>query len=448
MLGCTALAFLVFYFILSYYNRLASDDIVFKALIKDKSVFEGLSKIYTIWSGRWASWGYLFTLLSSSSKFQNLHYFIFIYHCITLLILIYSVNTIIRIAINKLFNVIIDAVTQLIYTILFIAGFYYATFHHMEVWWWVSASVYYLQGIVFLLLGIALLLKEKKNIFHYVLIGASFLYVGASFELYACIVVCLFISIYFYLIYKKTLITFKKSHYFNALVIAFICFTVSAIACFIAPGNFERRALFENAIVNYPALNSSTFFQTKYIVFVAFSMVFVLLGKEIKNRNPTVVLNVKTVLLIAIFPLLISIGIGYLFQFFILYGNPIPLRGWTFTSLSLCFFISVFFMVIGHCVNFSKIIVQLFLKSCLPIFICTSQIYTACKQYNYVSKYSKAYDKQIEDLLAAKTNKANFFYSTPLPNSGMLIYLYMDGYTALPLKEILNLNFEILEKNK
>jgi hypothetical protein len=190
LLGFSAIAFLLFYFILSFYNRAASDDIVFAATVKNEGLALAVTNIYNLWSGRWASWTYLFAILSATDNFQNLHYFLFIYHSITLVILIYSVSTILKFSIKKIFDSEIQLVKLFVFTILFISGFYYSTFNHIEVWWWISASVYYLQGIFFLLFGIALLLNENKKIFHYVIIGLSFLYVGASFELYIFIHYC------------------------------------------------------------------------------------------------------------------------------------------------------------------------------------------------------------------------------------------------------------------
>jgi len=448
VLAFSAIAFLLFYFILSFNNRAASDDIVFTATVKNEGVALALTKIYNLWSGRWASWGYLFILLSASENFQNLHYFLFIYHCITIIILVYSVNTIISICIKKLFNTTIHSARVLIYSILFIAGFYYSTFNHIEVWWWISASVYYFQGIVFFLFGFALLLKEQKNILQYIFIVVSFLYVGASFELYILTFGALsgLISLYFYFKNRTMWIKIKNSNYFNGIRIAVLCFVLSACVCFIAPGNYDRQDLFTELADN-PSLNMNILFQSKYVVYVIISMLFILLGKEIKSNKEKVRINMKTILLFASVPFVLSIIINVLFQFFVLNGNAIPLRGWTFTSFSFHCFLSIVFMYIGYMFSFEKTVLKLASQILVPCFVLTTLLYATYKQYNYVSNYSAAYDKQLTDLMNAKKKGEKVVYVTPLPNSGMLVYLYMDEYTAVPLAKLLNLDFEIKLKD-
>jgi len=103
LLAFSAIAFLLFYFILSFNNRAASDDIVFAATVKNEGLGLAVTNIYNLWSGRWTSWAYLFALLSSAENFQNLHYFLFIYHSITIILLVYSVHVIIRFCIQKIF---------------------------------------------------------------------------------------------------------------------------------------------------------------------------------------------------------------------------------------------------------------------------------------------------------------------------------------------------------
>ena len=218
-----------------------------------------------------------------------------------------------------------------------------------------------------------------------------------------------------------------------------------------APGNFERRKMFAEYIENKSEFSSTDFFQTKYIVFLALAILFVLLGMELKNRSTKINLNFTKLLFFSASSVIISIIITYTFQHIALNGNSVPLRGWTFTSFLLCSFFCFIFVVIGYWYNFPNVTFQIGLKIILPFFILVVLFFAANKQYSYVRKYADAYDKQIDDLLLAKKNNEKVFYYSPLPNSGMLTYLYMGDYRTEHLKIKLELDFdfdfEIKEKS-
>lgn len=457
-LASIAVLFLLFYLILSFNNRLASDDIYFAALIKNKNIWDGVNIIYHTWSGRWTDVVFFFSVLTISNSFQNIHYWIFLYHCITLVILIYSINKIIRVVTSKIFDVNLSFKNSLVYSILFIAGFYFSTFQHIEVWWWFSASFCYLQGIVFLLFGIALLLVEKKNKLQYVLISLSFIYVGACFEIYIAIIFCLFLAIfiYFYLKKKEGALSFKVNYFLKGFVIAFLSFCFSTAIFFSAPGNIERMKIYKtynSSSVTTRMLNTLDFsnvdlFQKKYLLAFGLASLWFLIGMKIKKGSVNVLSQLKKSLFIALILLLISIVITLIFQFFILYGKPLPLRAWTFTSFSLFVFCSILFLFLGYFMQ-NKFISILFLKVVVPLSILVALTYSTYKQYTVTSVYSEKYDQLISVLINEKENKATkTFYVDPLPNSGMLVYLYLDGYTAVPLQEILDLDFEIKLREK
>ena len=163
LVALSAASFLLLYFVLGFFNRPASDDIIFISIIKGKNIVEYIKWFYETWSGRWTGNAYFFAVMSASNAFQTIHYFMFIYYIITLILFIYSISTIIKIGAYKLFLVQLEVKKVIIYSVLFLGSFYFLTFQYIEVWWWMCASVDTLQGIVFLLLGTALLLKENKT---------------------------------------------------------------------------------------------------------------------------------------------------------------------------------------------------------------------------------------------------------------------------------------------
>ena len=320
---------------------------IFFGAAKGKNIIEFVCEIYTTWSGRWMGLSYFFIMIAGGNTFQNTHYYIFIYYCLTFLIFSYSVHTIIHIGITKLFDTSLPKKTTYIYSILFIASFYFFTFQHIEAWWWVCASFWYLQGIVFFLLGIALLLQEKKNILHYIFISLCFIYVGGSFEVYILIIFTLFISVIFYFLFIKQeeLSSLKNNYFFKGFIIAFLSFCVSAAICFASPGNKNRQLYSIDTTTTFFADFETSFTQLKYLLAIGISALWIILGVQLNTHahKPENTTRIKKALTIAALPLLLSIIITFAFQILILSETPIPARGWTFTSLTLSFFAAFYF---------------------------------------------------------------------------------------------------------
>jgi len=446
LLVITAILFVAFYLCLSFYNRPASDDLAFISMAQGQSLYASVTEIFNTWSGRWTSWAYLFAILSSS-KFENTHFYIFVYYIFTFLLLSYSTTILTSALIKKLFSITIEYKIAFVYGVLFIAAFFYFTIDHIEAWWWLSASFYYLQGIVFLLFGLAILILEKKNIIHYLLIVLSFIYVGACFEIYILILFCLFGLVGLYYLKNKSQETFliKYKAYKKAVVVAFLSFFISASICFSAPGNIDRQeSVFRLELSKNESLNTLPSFQKKYVLALGISSLFILLGMRIRKEGNQV-LHFKKIILIAGIPVFVSIFVTYLFQLFILKDFPIPLRGLTFTSFSIAVFFCILFLYIGYSVQTKYASISSIIKIAFPLFVATSFLIVLQKQYNYASNYAKAYDELIAHLVEAKkdTTKA-IVYVKELPSSGMLTHLnIIDNYDKAPLKKILKLDFEI-----
>lgn len=455
LLAISAILFIAFYLCLSFYNRAASDDIVFISLAKGQTVFESVFEIFKTWSGRWTSCSYFFIVILASKDFEGINNFIFSYHFITLLILIYSTTTLLKLLIRKLFYVEVDYKTCLVFGILFIASFFYFTLDHIESWWWLSASFNYLQGIVFLLFGLALLLRENKNLLHYLLISLCFVYVGACFEIYILIVASLFFLIIFYYFKNKSIHTFQlnNNRYIKGFMVAFLSFCVAATICFSAPGNYNRRTnMFSIEEYESTEINTSTFIQKKYGIAIGLAFLWLVLGIKIKNASNRKISKseLKKIILIASIPLFISITVIVLFQFFVLKNIAIPMRGWTFTSFAMAIFFCMCFLCVGYAIQIKSFFMHSIIKIVAPLSIVIVLSLILMKQYNYTSKYANEYDKLIAQLIDAKKDKSTrVLFVKELPPSGMLTPLDIkDDYIKNPLKNILDLEFEIHLRNK
>ncbi len=451
-----ALSFALLYFTLSFYTRPANEDVVFLSIIKNKNILEMLKWLYLTWTGRWASMFYFLSILFSTSDFQSIHYFIFTYYSVTFFILLYAINFLIRYSLSKFSNHLIDFKTSIAFSILFIAGFYFSTFQNIEVWWWIFASVDTLQGIVFLLLGTALLLNENKNKFHYFLICFCFIYIGGCYEIYALIVGTLFFILFLFLKKLKQFSSFKNGKLFKGFAIAIISLGISIIISFSAPGNFNRRTSYINSnseeIKNEKlnteiTLTANDLFQKKQMIALSIASLWLLLGMGIKKNNEQIgnKKQLKKIILIFALPLLISVLITYLFQILILKDYQIPIRGWTFTSFSLFTFCCVLFFIIGYSINFSNSIFKNIFKIVLPFATFAILFFYFLREYQLTHIYAKEYDKLIATLIEAKndTEKKTIFVNA-LPNAGMLMPFEIGTeYIDEPIKNILDLDYEI-----
>ncbi len=461
LLYFSAIVFIAFYLVLSFYNRPTNEDVNFISIVKGKSIFEFVSWFYSTWCGRWMSSSYYHFILSTSSAYQNIHYVYFVYYVISLCILIYSLNSIIQSGIKQLFNTSINNKTSITYSILFAAGFYFSTFQNIEVWWWIFATVDHLQGIIILLLGIALVLKQRKSKIHYLLICLCFIYLGGSYEIYSLIFGALTLFSFIYLFYRKiiSLSDFRSNYFVKRFGIAFILFFIALIVTVSAPGNLKRRKTYvrdhllitsvSSTNTEFP-LSGKEFAQKKYLIGLGLASLWILLGMKIRSNSSAYEKNkrFKKVLLFGCIPLLLSIIITYLFQILFLRYYSIPLRGWTFTSFSLFALFCLVFLIVGYQIRFQSLLLKSTIAVLLPFIISLSLLFYLFLQYNTTSLYARQYDNLIGSLIKAKKNKEiKVLYVDPLPDSGMFLPLEIGtDYIDDALKEILELKYDIVVK--
>jgi hypothetical protein len=451
LLLLTVTGFLALFLTLSFNNRLAGDDLYFLAMIKKQGLWECFKGVYMGWSGRWTKTAYWFFVMTLTN-YQHMHYVLFAYHLITLLMLVISMQLIIRVLFRELFQMVLTKKDAFMYSMLFTASFYFFTFDIIESWWWIGSTFAYLQGVCFLLAGTALLLKQQKNLFHYCCIGFCFLYVGGCFEIYALIVVGLFAT---FIVYgKKTgrWHTWKTKGYLKAVLVALSCLLISTLICFIAPGNYQRRdiiildeqgrllsSLFKDACI------ASTFlFQKRWGVAILLSSLWIPVGMNTREQaNFHLPWNItRNVLLICLATSIGSVLINEVFKMAILKNALMPSRTFIFTSFSIAIFTGLLFLLTGY--YFFQTVKRFALF--LPLISCCSMVllfaYT-CKQYGSTTRYAKQYDELINTLVLAKAHGATQVAVQPLPDPGMLLALNVKDLNWA-LGEILGLKHGVI----
>ncbi|MEI6489716.1 MAG: hypothetical protein WCP52_12180 [Bacteroidota bacterium] len=455
----SAIVFIMLYFELSFYNRPASgDDLLYIEILKGKNMLEFVNGFYQHMSGRWASYSIFYSVVSFSVSFLAIHYYLFIYYCFTFGILLYAVNAILSIGISRLFDTTIDKKTSLIYSVLFIATLYFLTCNHIEVWWWFCASNHALQGMVFLMLGMALLLKEKKQFIHYILIAFSFAIVGGTYEVYLFITLLLFVLGFIYLMVKnREIVQVKKYNYLYGIAVAFLFLVISGIVSYSAPGNVNRlkteiadyvQTVNPSNAFSFFAFDTTILFQKKYILGIGLSSLWLILGRNLSIKNTINIELAKKWIVIFLVILSVSILSMFIFQSYFLKGVIIPARGWTYSSLILTFLLCISFLTFGTYMKLASSYLQLFIRVIIPGVVLLALSLSLFKQYYYTRNFATEYDNLIS-LLVDRQNHGmkETVYVAPLPESGMLIQMDIsDSSVTVPIKEILNLPFDIAVK--
>ncbi len=448
----TGISFLLLYTVLSFNNRLASDDVYFLAMLKKQGFWDCFRNVYNGWSGRWSATAYFFCVIGLTDNYLHIHYFLVAYHILTLLLLIAAIQMIIQFVFLKFLQITLAILDVLVYSILFIACFYFFTFDSIEAWWWLCSSIAYLQGICFLLVGVALILQHKRGILHDCCISLCFIYAGGCMEIYSMIVLSLFLLGLLYGLKTKRWEQWKQHKHFNTCSIAMISFLLSTVICVIAPGNYHRRiSAIEASSVHVSALPGffntleHSLFQKKNGVALLLSALWILLGMKLGERERSISgKQMKKAALIGLIPLLVSIVITYLFKIFIMKNGPVPARVWTLTSFFIATWACLLFFLAGY--HFSNSLKRFsFLKPLIPacsMIVLFAYVY---RQNDLSSKYAKQHDEVINTLLLAKERSEKTVVIHPLPDPGMLVPLYIgDGYIDWTLKEVLDLKCEII----
>ena len=459
LLLCCALTFLVFYLMLGLYNRAASDDIYSILQFKELGAFKLLSKYYVSWSGRWPTLLYFSVLLNFSDPLIDFHKYIFVYYLVTLIILFFSLNFILKEVCRKAFHVVLTTIESFVFSILFIASFYFFTFQSTEAWWWICSSFVYLQGIVALLTGTALVLNRKKHFLNLLLIGICFAYLGGSSEVYAISVIAVIISVIVILRYhhREALQSFIKGPYFKSVCLAASTFILSAVISLSAPGNRSRNdfRMAEDKSVSLRETDKRPTqtvldFVKKYPFALGISMLAFILGRRVKELNPGSDLFKRPArtLLLATLPFLISVIVTWSFQKLFLKEMIIPARAWTFSSFLLSVYFYFLFFVLGYRIQLKRMSTFLF-SILIPVSVLTLLILNTSNQYKFTSKYANSYDRMIEQLLKANTRgEKDIVFVKSLPDPGMLVPLYPeDKNISEGLEQIMQLRFKIKVEN-
>lgn len=399
--------FIIYFFILSIFNRPHYDDLNFLCKMREMSIKEYVLDMYFSRSGRFIAYainGIVFSLINYIKFYWVFPIFFW------LLGVILSVYGILKLANLKQnfehINLII-----LIYNVFVLTNIDFATFN------WLCALSYYILAPAMLSL-IALLLKEKSNFRQMFSIIFLSIFIGGGHEAFTPIVLIVVLTIIIYILYKNnfSFLNTLNSLIFKKSVMAFVIMFALLLIVLLAPGNYKRLEMDEfkspDGFLNYIKGFSQAitmffyylFFYLPYYLIIAFIAAYSLkvetnlvLIKASKNINKFILIYV-IYLMLSIFPSV------YLWGGFGIQRNYTHL-----VYISILFFIYFFICLIIKFKDYFENKLQLFSLVGL-IVLSVIIIINIFLDFKIAKTYADAVDKRVELAL----NRKKILSTTPL----------------------------------
>jgi hypothetical protein len=452
--------FLILFFIVSYYNRLAADDFYYLGGYAEKGVWSCMRDLYFGYSGRWTA--YLLTgFVVSLNQFK---YSLFIFNCITISALIFCIRALFKNIFNKITNKKLSNGIATLYAIILTCSLFFSCYSIAETWFWLVQVCTYLWSIIMSIILINIILHEKTRTVHYFTLAFAAIFIGGASESYALVNIFLLVTFWimlnFNIKYFSWMSFFKNSQANRKIIIALIFLIASFMITMMAPGNEIR----------YSALPKVSFDQTLWIqiksfikiIFIKtpvkfpylflFSCPWLILGiyfssSVIKKNIVPAFLSMKKY----IFFLLTLVFIFLIPTSFIM-SELGPHRALSQISFLISIFFAAAFFYFGYSVELNSKMIK-FLKTGTVIISIGLLVFHILYQSQTEKKYAIAYDERMRLLSNLKTIKrTNEMALEPLPYPGMIYSAEISEdtsyFTNNFLEYALHLNFNVKKKNK
>jgi hypothetical protein len=440
------LLFLALFLLLSYHNRLASDDFEFLRALKEYGITGAVSYFYHNWNARWPAILLAEIVLSLSEKTP---FALFLYGLATLALAVTSFFFLLR-NLTKLANLSINNYWVLLYSILLTANFFFLTPGISDTWFWLTTSLMYLWGTLIFLLGFSLTLTERSTFAGNLFIALCFLYCGSANEPLAISVVALLVTFYF--LYGAGLSKVRK----YKLLLAVFFTSASFLILISSPGITIRRSFLPESQLNVSLL--AIFFKSlaRYFFIVlppvlikglSFSFLWIFAGMQLKKKLNFTPDRIKKAIKTLVLLFLLVLVTSFLPVCYVM-SEMGPPRAWTFPALCMTLLLSAGGFTGGLLFpgKFTSKIVLSMSTVCFFI-LCI----TGFDQYRITSLYKSKWDERTGILfkMRSENSKASLGLS-PLPPSG---YLYSaevsddtNHFTNRHLQKGLNLKFPVYQK--
>lgn len=394
--------FLIYYFILAWFNTLAHDDQQFLYLLNTYGFVGSIKYYYLSWQGRVSA--YFFTNLTlMADRYVNGLFAWF------LCLVVFFVSGIYFFAKNILGRSGIKTdTTQLILFSAYLFVFFQEIVYDKSTIYWLAASTAYYSGLAFLIAGTALVFSERNSWLKYILLPFIFIVVGCSLEHLALI------SFFLLFIFLALSYILMDNNFFYAnrakIILSIIGISIGIAIMMLCPGLEKRRAAFPKPdLIAAIKITANSFYHFYKFMFlpelgkiILFSAPFVYLGIQLKPVEdlPSNKSFIKIVLL------LISSLLAIVLLNFLIMAKGTGGMGQPRTLFNIAFFIALVFSAIafsaGYYAQVSKSVAHLLSGAAvIVLLISLSQNYLRILPESI--KYSNSVRNRIETLLDEKS---------------------------------------------
>lgn len=439
--------FLCLLLMLSYFNRLATDDYYFIWDVRNHGIITGVTSQYMEWCGRFAA-TFVMDVVYKCFDIQYSYYMLF--PLISAALLSTGIYFLLENLSSKV-SITLTKSQKLLASGSFTALLFFLSIDIGESWFWFCGLSSYLWSIIAFVWGCVFLSNAKHAFLSTLCAVLCFIYIGGSSEVYSAIY-GLFFTILLFRNYRKSenLNLFISSN--KKLLIVYSAFAISFIIFLIAPGNYLRDGLFPEHKFWYSffiTAKSFVKFGILYLPFklpyiVVFATPFLSLGNTFKSINMKLFhLSFKSFFIKS--SILFT---GVLFIFFLMVAYVMvetgPPRMWFLVS----FLLSIYSCIICFYAGYKDIFnakQMVFLKNGSVILGIGIMLFHLIYQYPIASEYSKATDSRNEYVTELnKTIKGDsLVYLNPLPPVGMLYSTEISTDTTHFTNRELRLGYEL-----
>jgi hypothetical protein len=432
LLGVLSILFLVFYFLLAFHLRPATDDFQKMFDLHHRGVLGFMQAYFQNWSFKWSTMLFEALILSFMNLASASYFPAYLYYLISMLIFICAVYIVLGFLQENIFPQFISSRMLRFYvSILCIAAIFFFNPVPAETWFWLSGSFGYMQVVIFFFVQMACIMRKKTSVANYLLLIASSLILGGNVEISVIDISIVYLSCILFLKFSKHAFT-KTDHgrnIFKKLIVSEFFLVLSAIPSYLAPGTMKRLA-YEKLKMSGQATGAFNFmdgnlmdhlFQFRSLLCFLFLLTlffFVAFYRDKLSSN----LNKKGLKEFVVYSGIVSLCVllvNFIF-FHQIYANLGMLRAWSFFSLMLIIHFTGLTMLLALNIKF-KVNSLLFSNSSLILLILILCFYIF-RQNRILNTYTAAYDSRILYLLELnKKGQKDVVIIAPLPDSGMLI---------------------------
>jgi len=177
LLAANGVLFMSTYLVVGMYNRLSADDFHYMHMTRELGVWDAMVFYYQHWNPRWSGTLLLNTVLGYYVKGASLplfHFLTMFIGCTGVAVLLWSLM--LRLGLR------VTSSEFAVMPMYMMGALFHVSIGTGDTWFWLSSMSMYLWGLMAVVLGFGLLLRERLSVLQYVLVFMLFLFAGGAAE--------------------------------------------------------------------------------------------------------------------------------------------------------------------------------------------------------------------------------------------------------------------------